>query len=180
MLSHRWFVLSALALSVPVGCGARNSLEAASGSATASSTSSSSSTPGSSSGGGAGGSTPDSARIQNDCSPNDGPAILIIVDGSPACPSTIGSGVTIYVFDSDLVTLQAGTTLTVGSAPNAMTQAGRVANGQPMTAISGTVTVSAFEKQQSAAGTYDLAFSDGSTAHGAFTAVWCPGTPTCG
>ena len=160
-------------------CGARGTLEAESGAVAAASTSS-----GSGGSAGSGGSTPaEPGRIQPDCAPNDGPAIRLVIDGGAStCFGPESTGLYVYIYGADLVNLQAGATLTIGDGvSNAETSASRIVGPtQQVVATGGTVSFSAFAKGASAAGSYHVTFTDGSTLAGSFAAVWCSGVPGCG
>jgi hypothetical protein len=156
-----------------LGCGARPSLELGSGAPSEpTSTSSSSSSSGS---------VPTLAVIGNDCAPDDGRAIRLMVTGSQSCPASEAPGVEAYIWGTDLAGLHAGDTLTVGVSIDANTTAWRVVTpGDQIQANGGTITFTSFVAEAAATGTFALDFTDGTSQRGAFTATWCPTGITCG
>jgi hypothetical protein len=172
-----------------LGCGARNELlvesdaaagGAGGGRADAGSTSAST-------GGGASASL---AHLQASCAPNDGAAILLSVDGTTSCaPSTTPIGALQFlVWGSDLMGLRPslgpGSTLTIGDGVSALAQGYRMvevgSSAMPTPMTSGTLVFTIYLAAESATGSYDVTFSDGSTAQGSFDAVSCPQGATCG
>jgi hypothetical protein len=95
-----------------LGCGARNELLVDSGTTSG----------GTSTGHG---SSPSLAHFQASCAPNDGPAILLILDGTTSCapsPTPIGT-LQFLVWGADLTSVGPGSTLTISGGGNALRRA---------------------------------------------------------
>jgi hypothetical protein len=119
--------------------------------------------------------------MRNDCGPTDAPGIGLEIDDTSICSVPQVSGVYVFV-TGDLANVQLGVPLSVSGDSNAPVQANHIVSiGGPAPAgTGGTITFTAFVKSESAAGSYDVAFSDGSTEQGDFSAVFCSGLATCG
>jgi hypothetical protein len=180
VIPARWAAGLALAL---IGCGARDALLVEGTSSTRTTTTGTTSTgagASTSSGGGAA-----LGHFQASCAPNDGPAILLSVDGTTSCaPSATPVGALQFlVSGADLATLGSGAVLTLSADPKAPTQGWRVVPmGSPYVTpmTGGTLVFTGYLQGQSATGTYAVTFSDGSAAQGSFDAVGCPGGGQCG
>jgi hypothetical protein len=161
------------------GCGAHSGLEVgegASGSGTETgaggSTTSASTTAGSTAG-----------ILGRNCSPSDGEAIGLYIDGTTSCLSPVSlGGLSFLVWGRDLQNLHAGSTLSVMPGVNATTKGARVsAVGKPSVPMTGgTLTFTTYAMGQGGTGTYAVTFEDGSSAQGSFDAVWCAGSAQCG
>jgi hypothetical protein len=160
------------------GCGARGALEAGHGAGGG----------GTGDGGFGGGSPVELGRIQSGCAPADGPAIVMSIDGTYGCtnPPLPYDGVQFLIWGPDLGALEAGTqqTLMIGSGVNSPTQGTHIvmvgSSSSDIPAVSGSLTFTTFVSGQSATGSYEVSFQDGTTGKGAFSALWCPGQTPCG
>jgi hypothetical protein len=128
-----------------------------------------------------GGSAAPSAHAQASCAPNDGPAVAIRMDNQASCAATSFTGLDVLIWGADLDNLHAGATFMFGASTNATTQGYRASpSAQQVPVVSGTITFDTFTSGQSATGSYDVTYMDGSTDQASFEAVWCPGGGTCG
>lgn len=174
--------LALTALTALTACGARNDLAGADGSTGTGGTTGTSGT-----GGGGGGALPQElAQLSNTCAPNDGPAIGLMVDGLAGCPLVPQpvAGFEFTVWAPATAKLHAGGVVTLGGDFKSGASALRwnVINGAvsntPVT--DGSLFIDTFVMGASATGTFNMILSDGSTAQGGFSAVWCQNTVGCG
>jgi hypothetical protein len=155
-----WFMVLSLSL---VCCGGRVEVNGTAGS------------------GGAGGSAAPSDHAQASCAPNDGPAVAIRMDGQTSCAPASFAGLEVLIWGADLDALHDGASFMFGSSVNATTQGYRAnLNAQPVPVVSGSITFDTFTSGQSATGSYDVTYMDGTTEQASFNAAWCPGGATCG
>jgi hypothetical protein len=164
------------------GCGARDGLHVGSGQGGSSGASSTTATSSSSSSSASSGSpVTHHGFMRNDCAPNDAPGLGFPIYDAPSCSAAGTTGIYVFVTGVDPAGLMPGVTLNVSGDLNAPVQAQHVVpGGVPAPATSGTITFTSFVKDESAAGTYNISFTDGTTEQSSFTVVWCPGVATCG
>jgi hypothetical protein len=160
-------------------CGARDDLGVASNGPAGSSGGAPTSGSTSSGAGGTGGSVglqQHLAHVRADCAPTDAPGFGVHIDDTTSCSATTNASIYVFVEGN---TVQVGVPLSISSDPNAPVQAQRLGAGGGATGTGGTITFTTFVKGTSAAGTYDITFSDATTAQGDFKASFCPGIATC-
>ncbi len=144
-----------IALPLLAGCGARSDLEAPSEPALAA-----------------------NASMQYGCGGVGQPDIILTIG---ATCSTGAPTATFYVADPDGSSLHAGATFAVSET--GVTSAQREGVPTLVKAVSGTLSFTSYVDMESATGTYDVTFEDGTTAHGTFVAASCPpewNYPYCG